>query len=332
MRDSKRVVLAVLGLMLAVSPASAFVVDPFYSGSYTAADLGSPSGVSTPLGGLTFLAGDPNTILIGGAANGSSAVINSIGVTRDAGMHITGFSGTASQFSTAPGIGFGGIDGGLAYGPSGVLFYTSFSDNSIGQIKGGSSTPDKQTALTALGVSSSVGALQFVPVGFGGAGQLKIVSYDSGDWYNATVASDGAGTFNIAGVTQKVDLGGTDPEGMVYIASGNPQFSNDSILVALYRSGSIVSYEVDANGDPVLATRRTFISGLTGAEGAAIDPLTGDFLFSTFGGGNHVIVVSGFTEIPGGEPVPEPGTLTLMSVGLAGVGRFFWKRRKQSAV
>jgi len=45
-------------------------------------------------------------------------------------------------------------------------------------------------------------------------------------------------------------------------------------------------------------SRRTFIAGLDGAEGAALDPLTGDFLFSTCGcgsGANRVIAVRGFT-------------------------------------
>ena len=45
------------------------------------------------------------------------------------------------------------------------------------------------------------------------------------------------------------------------------------------------------------ATRRDFITVLEGAEGAAIDPLTGDFLFSTFGGGHRIIVVRGFAPI-----------------------------------
>ena len=43
------------------------------------------------------------------------------------------------------------------------------------------------------------------------------------------------------------------------------------------------------------------MSGLEGAEGAVIDPITGDFLFSTFGGGDRVVVVSGFAK-----PLPPP--------------------------
>ena len=33
-----------------------------------------------------------------------------------------------------------------------------------------------------------------------------------------------------------------------------------------------------------------FITGLNGAEGAQIDPLTGDFLFSTFGANDRIAV------------------------------------------
>ena len=59
-------------------------------------------------------------------------------------------------------------------------------------------------------------------------------------------------------------------------------------------TGNIGFYNVDDNGDPEPQTRSTFISGLSGAEGAAIDPVTGDFLFGTYGSGNRIIRVVGF--------------------------------------
>lgn len=88
-----------------------------------------------------------------------------------------------------------------------------------------------------------------------------------------------------------------------------------------YSSGRICSYELDASGDPILATRKTFIDGLTGAEGANLDPLTNDFLFSTFGSGNQVIRVSGFAS-----PVPEPSSFALYEAGLLSVS--FWRRKR----
>ena len=70
------------------------------------------------------------------------------------------------------------------------------------------------------------------------------------------------------------------------------------------------------------ASRRVLLSGLSGAEGALIDPVTGDFLFSTFNGGNQLVRVSGFVAPP--EPVPLPATLPLL---LGAVGVLLARRR-----
>jgi hypothetical protein len=74
------------------------------------------------------------------------------------------------------------------------------------------------------------------------------------------------------------------------------------MLVSEWSDDEVAAYQLDANGNPVPATRVSFITGLYGAEGAAIDPLTGDFLFSTFGGGDRVIVVQGFAA-PGVDEI-----------------------------
>jgi hypothetical protein len=73
------------------------------------------------------------------------------------------------------------------------------------------------------------------------------------------------------------------------------------MLVSEYSAGQVAAYAVDAHGDPIVSTRRTFIADLSGADGAYIDPVTGDFLFSTFGNGDRVVVVSGFAK-----PLPPP--------------------------
>jgi hypothetical protein len=56
---------------------------------------------------------------------------------------------------------------------------------------------------------------------------------------------------------------------------------------------------------------------VTGAEGAVIDPVTGDFLFSTFGTGtDRIIRVSGFAApSPPGAAVPAPPAAVLALVG-----------------
>ena len=281
--NASRFAFAVI-LALAAPLAPAQTVDPFYAGTYTVTSLGSIAGLPTPYGGLVFKAGDPNTILIGGAANTSSGLFYSVPVTRGAGGHIVSLGAPTA-------LGFGvNNDGGVAYGPGGVLFYSEYSINNVGQVKPGSNADDKTVALGPLGIVSSTGALNFVPAGYNGAGQFKVSSWSGGQFYAVTLAADGTGTYNLVSAVLQVTLPG-GPEGFIYVPLGSPLFASQSMLVAEYSAGSVASYTIDANGNPVLASRHDFITGLTGAEGAAIDPLTGDFFFSTFGGSNQVIEV-----------------------------------------
>lgn len=260
-----------------------------FATGYSFTDIGSPSGVLTQLGGINFDPNNPNTIWIGGAANTPSGQIYSIPVTRDLTGRITGFAGSATSIALAP-----NIDGGLAIGPGNVVFVTTFSDNRLLQYRPGSTAPDKDIDLSALGIAPSTGTCQFVPLGFPGAGKLKIASYSAGFWYDVTLAPDGMGTFDITAVAHTANTPG-GPEGIVYIPGGNPGFAVDSVLVSEFSTGSVGAYDIDANGDPIFGTRRDFLTALGGAEGAVRDPVTGDFVFSTFGGGDRVIVVHGFS-------------------------------------
>lgn len=133
------------------------------------------------------------------------------------------------------------IDGGLVFGPGGVLFYATYSNNTVGQVVPGGTGPARIIDLSPLGVASSTGSLLFVPQGFAGEGQLKILSYNASQWYSTTVSPDGNGTYDLAPVAPGIFLGG-------------------------------------------------------GPEGATIDPLTGDFLFCTFGGTGQMVRVTGFTK------------------------------------
>lgn len=295
---------------LACAALSAQTIQPPFAGIYGFTDLGSVPGVPTNYGGVTFKANDPNTLLIGGSANGPAGSIYEIGVVRDGTGRITGFQGTATLFSTAP-----YIDGGLAYGPGGVLFFTGYPTNELGQIKAGSTSPDRVISLSPLGVASSVGALGFVPPGFPGAGELKLASYNASQFYGFTLAPDGSGTFDITLANGPVPVQG-GPEGILYVPPGSALLPNNQfLLLAEYSSGAVGVYRVDTQGNPILASRAPFLTGLSGAEGATTDPITGDLVFSTFGGQNRVITVQGFgvcgdfqtygTGIPGSAGTPQ---------------------------
>lgn len=134
--------LAASGLLSGAALAASCAGTSFGAGftSYTCDSLGSVPGLPTPYGGVTFL--NNNTLLIGGAANTDDGAIYEIGITRGADNHITGFSGPASVYATAP-----FIDGGLTFGPGGVLFFTGYPTNTLGEIKPASSAPDATVAL-----------------------------------------------------------------------------------------------------------------------------------------------------------------------------------------
>lgn len=313
---SRHRAVAALAAVLAATAATAstslaLTVDPFYAGSYAAVTLGSVGNVPGPYGGLVFK--DANTLLLGGNANNGSGAIYQAAVVRDADHHVISI-GPATLFATAP-----NIDGGLAFGPGGVLFYTAYPTNQIGQIKPGSTAPDKVVA--APGVASSVGTLQFIPPGFDNAGGLAIASYNGHGFYTAGLTPDGNGTFDITGTTLRAS-GLSGPEGVIYVAAGNPLFADDSVLVSEYGSNRISAYTVDAFGAPVVGSRHDFITGLGGAEGAAVDPLTGDFLFSTFGSGNQVVRVSGFNAPPpAAAPTPAVASAAVPLLGLTALRR-----------
>lgn len=288
----RKLLSAAVGILLlwTAQTSNAQTFGPDFQTGYTYVDLGGVPNLPTNYGGLTFKYSDPNYILIGGAANGAAGAIYQVEVTRDAQNHVTGFVGSAERFADAA-----YNDGGVVYGPDNVLFLARWPINELGQTRLGSSATDRTIPLAPFGIEGSIASLNFVPLDYRAAGRMKIATWSGGQWSELQIAPDGNGTFDVVSATIIPDSrlpGG--PEGFIYVPLGSPGFAGEAMLVSEYSAGRIGTYEVDADGNPIVATRRDFIIGLAGAEGAVIDPLTGDFLFSTFGGGSRVIVVRGF--------------------------------------
>ncbi len=301
-------------------PAQAQTVASEFAANYTLTSLGTVPGLPGYYGGLTFENGNPNVLLIGGNANAASGSVYAVNVTRDGDGHITSF-GNATPVSTAP-----YIDGGLAYAPDGSLFYTGYSSNLIGQILPGNSTPAVVTNVTTLGVGSSVGSLAFVPEGFGGAGRLIVGSYTTKNLYTMPYSVNMDGTYTL-GNTSLLLASAAGIEGIAFVKGGNPGFANDTMLICDYTNYVVTGFDLDSSGN-LTGTSFNFITGLGGAEGAVIDPVTGDFLFSTYSSSSEVVRVSGFSSP---NAIPEPAEYAAL-LGLGGLGAVWLRRRKTAAV
>ena len=270
------------------------VVEPPYDQSYECYSLGPVPGVPLEWGGVNIHPEDDNTLIIGGNANTEPGQLWSVGVARDEDYHILGYADVPSEV-------FGPAeynDGGVAYHPDGdLLFLARWPVNELGQLIPGNDVTDKVIDLDPFGVTNSLAGLEFVTPGFPGEGQLKFVTWATGDWYTVTLEPDNMGTYDISAVNYEVTVQG-GPEGFVYISEQNPQFDVKSMLISEWSDNKIAAYEINDNGDPIVDTRVDFVTGLQGAEGAFIDPLSGDFMFTTFGGDDVLIAIRGFLPNP----------------------------------
>lgn len=293
-RIRKTGILLLLSLLMMFFPrAGAQTLTPeFETAGYTLTDLGSIENLPAQYGGLTIRPSQPNTLYIGGSANVGSGALYTVPLLRDPVTNqVTGFGGPATLLYNTP-----DIDGGVFYAPNGTLLFTRYNMNEIGQI-----LPDNtyiSSPLSPLGVMTSVGSIALVPGGYPGAGNLIVVSYNAAVVYNLPYAIEASGLYTFSSKTAEISISETasGPEGIAYIPAGSLAFPNLSMAISSYGSGKVMVYEVGEHGLPVPATAREMVVGLSGAEGALIDPITGDFLFSTFGGGNKVVRISGFKK------------------------------------
>lgn len=296
-----RVPLLLLALAVPVAPSIAQTLAPEFQADYDLVVLGSAAGVSPPYGGVFILPSQPDTLYIGGAANNASGGLYAIDLVRDGSGLITGFSGVATRVADAP-----HNDGGIVPDPGGLISFARWPVNRYAQIDLSTGTIVNDVDLVPFGVASASSSLGFIPTGYPGAGGMRLASWSGGEFYAIDYSIGPGGIISLNAVTPVPGStlpGG--PEGWAYVPLGSPQFPQPSMVVSEYSANTVAVFEMDAAGNPVIASRRVFVSGLSGAEGAAIDPVSGSFVFSTFGGGDQVLVVNGFS-VPVGSITLSP--------------------------
>jgi hypothetical protein len=274
------------------------VIAPEFAEFYKTYELGQVPGIpqSSRLGGCVISHQDPNVLLVAGESEDPTGKIYAIQVVRGDCNHIVGFTGMASVVANTP-----YVDANLAYLESGLLFYTAWPVNQISQLLPNTMVPAVTTDMNALGVENSVSGIGFVPPSFADPGGMRVLTWSGGKWYHLDRTPNGE-TFNLGNAQQTAVLP-NGPGGFAYIPSGSPGFTVDHLIVSEWSTDTVGVYEVDEQGDPLPATRKDFFTKFPRPWGAYFEPLTGDFIFLTWGAGmDRVYIVQGFEPPP---PLPQ---------------------------
>ena len=274
------------------------MIAPEFAELYTTYELGPVPGIpeDARLGGCVISFDDPNTLLIAGYSEAASGKIYSIGVERGNCDHIVGFNGVAAVVANTP-----YIDANLIYVKSGLLFYSEWPVNNISQLLPGANAPARTTALDPLGIANSIGGIGFVPPGYVDAGGMRLLSWPGGEWNHLERQPDGE-LFTLSNPQQTATLE-NGPGGFAYIPKGSPGFDQDHLIVSEWSTDTVGVYQIDAQGDPTPPSRKDFFTAFPRPWGAYFEPLTGDFIFLTWGAGvDRMYIVQGFKAPP---PIPQ---------------------------
>ncbi|MBZ5713900.1 hypothetical protein [Nannocystis pusilla] len=274
------------------------VLAPEFAEFYKTYELGQVPGIPTDsrLGGCVISNTDPNVLLVAGDSETATGKVWAIEVVRGNCDHIVNFKGVAQVVAETP-----YVDANLALVESGLLFYTAWPVNQISQLLPGQMAPGVTTDMAALGVENSVSGLGFVPPGFADAGGMRTITWPGGKWYHLDRTANG-NTFDLANAQQTAALL-FGPGGFAYVPDGSPGFEVDHLIVSEWSAGTVGVYQVDDQGDPLPASRKDFYLDFPSPWGAYFEPLTGDFMFLTWGAGqDRIYIVQGFEPPP---PVPQ---------------------------
>lgn len=276
-----------------------------YVGTYFPYDLGpvpkQGGGFLPRLGGLVISPQEPNLLYVVGPSEVPDAQLHQIFVERGPCGHIVGWAGTATPVLTAPYLDL------MANGPKGVVFISHYPTKQLSQYLPGAVDLVSTIDLSPLGPNQSPGGINFVPPGFPDAGMLRVMGFptdhvDPGSWSRAAITYS-VDHYDVGPLVKTVDIA-YGPGGFSYIPAGSPLFPEQRIMVTEWLSNprSVSSYAVDADGDPIPATRKLFFESFVKPWGSYFEPETGDYMFLQWEAQpDHVYIVQGFVPPP---PIP----------------------------
>ena len=132
------------------------------------------------------------------------------------------------------------------------------------------------------------------------APEPELASYSGGQWYDAAVTPDGTGTYNIVDVQAIPGVTLTGRRASCTSARARPVQRSQHPGLGVLR-GEVAAYAVDARAIPDRHPARLHQQPLRRRGRVRRPGHPATVLFSTFGGGNRVIVVRGFAR-----PLPPP--------------------------
>ena len=266
---------------------------------YRVYDLGRIAGIPNPLGGITVKYGDINTLLVAGKSEMPAGAIYEVKVNRGPCGHILGFSSDGVLVARTP-----NVDANLAYWPGkDLLFYAEWPKFTLSQLHYCATAPAVQTNLIDFGMpkigDQGPGGVGFVPSGISdAAGELRMVTWPGGHWYQVALTPNGE-LFDVVSISKTTRLSNT-PGGFAYVPAGSPGFDGEAVIVAEWREYNhrldrVAVYDVNEAGDPIVSTRRELLTKFPRPWGAYFEPLTGDYLFLSWGTTtDRVFLIQGF--------------------------------------
>jgi hypothetical protein len=302
------------------------VLAPEFESLYEVFDLGTIPGVGDArLGGCALKPGDDSKLLFVWDSERPTSSIAEIGIARDKCGHIASFVGTAKALVTIP-----YADANIVVNSDGNLLVSQYPSAKITQVDSKTWTVTDSWSLTPTiaPVSEpwdpsmeSPGGLNLVPSSIAKAPMVRALTYPLGSWLRIDVSNKpgNPGLFNFDKVEKSGVALPNAPGGFAYIPPGSPGFSKPGILVTEWLRGDpktftspltkyvpeteeIPAYDLDEAGDPMVASRRVFFSAFYRPWGAYFEPVTGDYMFLSWGTSpDHIVQVRGFAK-----PAPPP--------------------------